>query len=155
MTLLCLLCSIFLPDEPAAPAKEPNLNPPPAIGAPTTWKYDVVRLKNGHSFQGLILEENALGIKFQSVTRRPGRPTVTFTSIFKHQELDVRGVLRLPDADRALLKARLEALDPTGMGELGRMNSVTLKKLTGWVLPIKHSATNRTPSFWFPKPPRK
>ncbi len=93
--------------------------------AKTDWPFDELTLKNGSKFQGLILEERPDGsIRFQSVRRPPGRPTVTLTSTFSKRE--IQSVRRLGEKDRALLTERLAELDPGGEGERSRMESLEL-----------------------------
>lgn len=112
---LLLLCPLaFLVGLPAA-AQPPGLS---------NWAFDELTLANGAKFQGLILAERPDGVEFQSVSRPPGRPTVTLTSFFGKAE--VAKVTRLSDKDRELLKERLADLDPTGEGERKRMESLEL-----------------------------
>ena len=90
----------------------------------SNWSFDELTLANGAKFQGLILAERADGYDFRSVSRPPGRPTVTLTSFFGKAE--VAKVTRLSDKDREQLKERLAELDPTGEGERKRMESLEL-----------------------------
>ncbi|MFO0937668.1 MAG: DUF1570 domain-containing protein [Gemmataceae bacterium] len=94
---------------------------PPASNG---WTFDELIHVNGSNFKGLILAETNEGIRFQVVTRKPGRPTVTLTTIFSKEE--IAKLNRLPDSERAVLKTRLSELDPTGKGERERMQSLTL-----------------------------
>ena len=94
------------------------------VGAASVWPTDVVTLANGAKFQGLIVDENILGMTFQTVKRPPGRPTLTFTTFFTKKELDK--VQRLSETDRATLKARLAELDSNGTGERIRMDALVL-----------------------------
>jgi hypothetical protein len=105
-----------------APVAAAQADPPPP-GLPK-WSFDELILTNGAKFQGLILSEGEEGIRFQSVSRLPGRPTFTLTSLFTKAE--IARVQRLSDADRALLKQRLAELDPSGAGERNRMESLEL-----------------------------
>ena len=90
----------------------------------SNWSFDELTLKNGAKFQGLILSEGVEGIRFQSVSRPPGRPTVTLTFFFTKAE--IAKVKPLSEADRAILKERLAELDPSGAGERKRMESIEL-----------------------------
>jgi hypothetical protein len=108
------------------------------------WSFDELTLANGAKFEGLILSEGADGIRFQSVSRPPGRPTVTLTSLFTKAE--IAKVKRLSDADRAMLKERLAELDPSGAGERKRMESLELVA-TDW--PGKPGAAKRYESDYF------
>jgi hypothetical protein len=95
------------------------LDPPPA------WTFDEFVHANGSTFRGLIVRESAEGVRFQVVTRRPGRPTVTLTTLFTPAE--VGSLRRLPDNERAILKKRLAELDPSGAGERSQMAAITFK----------------------------
>ncbi len=97
---------------------------PPALTPASNWRYDELVLTNGAKFQGLILSEGPDGIRFQTVSRPPGRPTVTLTSLFTTAE--IAKVNRLSDADRKVLQERLSELDPRGEGERKRMESLEL-----------------------------
>ncbi len=77
---------------------------------PLPWKFDRLVATNGSVFRGLILDETPTAIRFQAVRQHPGRPTVTFCTTFARAE--VQDLIRLDNADRAELKARLRGLDP-------------------------------------------
>jgi hypothetical protein len=93
------------------------------------WNFDEITVSNGARFQGLILSEDPTGIQFQSVYRLPGRPTVTLTSFFAKGE--IASVSKLSEEERKLLKKRLAELDPSGIGERNRMDSLELE-LVEW-----------------------
>lgn len=97
---------------------------PPAAGGLSNWSFDELVLANGAKFQGLLLAETPEGYRFRSVSRPPGRPTVTLTSFFTKAE--IARVKPLTEADRAVLKERLAELDPSGEGERLRMASLEL-----------------------------
>ncbi|MBY0514390.1 MAG: DUF1570 domain-containing protein [Gemmataceae bacterium] len=93
----------------------------------TAWPFDEVTLKNGATFRGLILDDRPVrpgDVRFQTVRRPPGRPTVTLTTTFAEPE--IAGVKRLADKDRAVLKERLAELDAGGGGELKRAETLAL-----------------------------
>ena len=92
----------------------------------------------------MLLSEGIEGIRFQSVSRPPGRPTVTLTSLFTKAE--IAGVKRLSEADRAILKERLAELDPSGAGERNRMESLELVS-TDW--PGRSGGARRYESDYF------
>ncbi len=94
------------------------------VGVNAPWPVDEVTLVNGAKFRGLIVEDNPLGMTFQTVKRPAGRPTLTFTTFFAKKEIDK--VVKLNDADRATLRARLAELDSNGTGERQRMDDVEL-----------------------------
>src|SRR5262245_19215743 len=121
-----------------------------AVAQPTppdglsNWSFDEETLTNGAKLRRLILSEGPDGIRFQSVWRNPNRPTVTFTEPLTRAE--VAGVKRLSDADRAVLKERLAELDPSGEGELKRMESL---ELVAHDWPGKPGAAKRYDSDYF------
>jgi hypothetical protein len=90
------------------------------------WSYDVIHLKSGTCFRGLIVEESPALVRFQNIRRQPGRPTVVFSTAFRPDE--IKQIERLAPADRELLQARLADLDPTGQGERRRMERLELQK---------------------------
>ncbi len=104
-----------------AAARQPVPMPPNGF---SNWSFDELTLVNGAKFQGLLLDELPNGVRFQTVSRPPGRPTVTLTSFFTSAE--IARIKRLSDADRAVLKERLAELDPRGEGERLRMESLEL-----------------------------
>lgn len=95
----------------------------PAPGL-SRWPFDEITLTNGSQLHGLILHELPDGIEFRSVSRPPGRPTVTLTSFLSSAE--IAKVKKLTDRDRGLLREKLAELDPTGEGERKRMESLEL-----------------------------
>lgn len=96
--------------------------PPAAVLTP--WPFDELILKNGAKFQGLILNENPVEVRFRSVRRPPGKPTFTLTSKFPRDE--IASIKRLSDADRAVLREHLSELDLDGSGEATRMEALEL-----------------------------
>lgn len=88
------------------------------------WVFEELIHNNGSRFQGLVLSETNQGVKFQVVTRLPGRPTVTLTTFFAKSEYAT--INRLNEADRTRLKTRLADLDATKNGERDRMGSLKL-----------------------------
>src|SRR6266568_699405 len=89
------------------------------------WKFDEIHLKNGEIMRGLIVRETNAEIVFQSVRRKPGRPTLVFPTTLARDQIDSIDKLEEKEHDR--LAARIKALDPTGKGELLRMQSIDLK----------------------------
>jgi hypothetical protein len=111
----------YLPPTAGATAGQPA---PMPVNGLANWAFDELVLVNGAKFQGLLLSESPSGVRFQVVSRPPGRPTVTLTSFFTAAE--VARIKRLSDAERAVLKERLAELDPSGEGERLRMESLEL-----------------------------
>ncbi|HEY1192311.1 MAG TPA: hypothetical protein VGE74_32100 [Gemmata sp.] len=99
---------------------QPDAQPPGL----SQWPFDEVTLTNGSELRGLVLVELPDGIEFRSVSRPPGRPTVTLTSFLSNKE--IAKVKKMTDKERALLKEKLAELDPTGEGERKRMESLEL-----------------------------
>ena len=120
--LAAVAVAMFRPG--AAPADDPE------------WPYDVVRLKNGSSIYGLILEESPTEIKFRVVHRKPGRPTFTFRQTFHPEE--IAEVRRLDDGQREVLRGRLEALDETLKIGGVKAGDVDLICLTGGTAQVPH-----------------
>jgi len=89
------------------------------------WQFDLLRLKNGTTFPGMLLEENGNTIKFRCVRRSPGSPTVVITTSFNRHEID--RIEKLDAKNREILDGRLKALDPTGKGESTRMEYLELE----------------------------
>jgi Protein of unknown function (DUF1570) len=92
------------------------------------WKFDVIHLKTGRVFRGLILEETPAGVRFQDVRQRAGKPTSLLdTSTYARAE--IAHIDRLSDADRAILKGRLQELDPSGRGQQKRLEELELESI--------------------------
>src|SRR5947209_17120019 len=87
------------------------LLPCPARAA-DAWQFDVIHLKNGKTFQGLLVGETPSEVRFQCVRRNPGSPTVVIATTFPRDEID--HIDKLGPRDREALATRLKALDPTG-----------------------------------------
>lgn len=107
--------------------------PFPAIAAPPAvpdWPFDVLKLKNGVTHKGLLLEENPSHVRFQIVGRAPGRPTVLFP--LKFAKADVAKLDKLSDTDRETLKSKLKEIDPSPEAELRRLEKLDLK-LVDWL----------------------
>jgi len=83
-------------------------DPKPAPPGADEWKYDVVYLKSGASFKGLVLARNEQWIKIKCISRRPGAPTTVITDEIPTDKID-RMVLLDPQ-ERERLQKRLEAL---------------------------------------------
>ena len=107
------------------------LAPAPGAGADDDWKFDVLRLKNGTMFKGVVVGETATEVRFRNVRRAPGVPTVVIPAAsFSRSEIAILD--KLGDKERAVLLERLNALDPTGKEEAARMDELELKSVP-WV----------------------
>jgi len=115
--LLRALAALALAVVPAFAAPSPPLTP--------EWPFDVLKLKNGVVHKGLLLDEGPDGVRFQIVKRAPGRPTVWLTLMFAKAE--VARLDKLSDDDRAVLKAKLEEIDPSPAAEARRLEKLDLK----------------------------
>lgn len=91
------------------------------------WKYDVIHLKNGHTFNGLLLEGKSPKIRFQWIRRRLGGSTLVMPIDFEPAE--VESIDRLSPRDRELLAQRVKKLDPTGKAEAARMDELVLQRV--------------------------
>ena len=101
---------------------------PACIAHASDWRYDVIHLRNGEQFKGLIVSETKDNIQFKYVIRRPGYRTSVFATVFDKDEID--RIDRLNEEDRAELRRRLEQLDPGGKRERARMRAVPLAKIS-------------------------
>src|SRR5262249_55633669 len=93
-----------------------------------TWKFDVIHLKNGRVFRGLILEETPAGVRFQDVRQRAGK-TTSLLDTLTFARAEIAGIDRLSDADRAILKGRIEELGASGRGQQERLEQLELESI--------------------------
>lgn len=104
---------------------------PALTQAADDWKYDVLHLKNGSVFRGLLKTETPSEVLFYCVRRHTGSPTVVIRERFRPDEIDK--IDRLDPKEHRLLETRLSALDPTGKEEFTRMEHLELKTVP-WVV---------------------
>jgi hypothetical protein len=78
------------------------------VPAVEDWKFDVLQLKNGNTWEGLVFKETPSEVGFRWVIRRPGRPVVVFNQVLKRSE--ITSIKRLDPPDREILENRLKAL---------------------------------------------
>jgi hypothetical protein len=71
------------------------------------WKYDIVYLKKGDNFRGLVYQRDG-GVRMWCIVRNPGRPAVFYRVNFSEDE--VARVEMLPDAEHERLRQRFKAL---------------------------------------------
>jgi hypothetical protein len=90
------------------------------------WPLDVLKLSNGATLRGLVLEDTPVGVRFKVVKRPPGRPTVTLTTYLTRAE--IAGLTKIAEADRAAVLEKLAELDPTGSAEAKRGKEIVLSK---------------------------
>lgn len=95
------------------------------------WKFDVLRLKTGYVFSGIIVDEDENSIRFQVVKQRPGEKT-RITTTTKIDRDEIKSADKLSEKERDELRRKLESLDKTGKGELARVREITLKEVP-WV----------------------
>lgn len=105
---------------------------------------DELTLANGAILTGLLLDENTDGIRFRTVRRPTGRPTVTMTSFFPPSE--VKSIRMLNDADRKRLREKLDELEATTTGERKRSEELTLHPST-WPGREKNALRYESESF--------
>lgn len=96
------------------------------LAQPADWPLDELRLTNGATLRGLVLEDTPVGIRFRVVRRPPGRPTVTLTTYLTRAE--VESVSKIADADRTAVAEKLAELDPNGSVETKRSKDIALTK---------------------------
>ena len=93
--------------------------------SPTSgWTFDEITLTNGAKYQGLLLDDGPVEVRFQTVKRRSGQPTFTLT--WKVPRSDVAGIKKLTDVERTQLKERIAELDQDGSGERKRIQALDL-----------------------------
>ena len=109
LPLLCLSAVVL-----AQPAASPLL----------TWSFDEIALNNGAKYQGMLVDDGPVEVRFQTVRRRPGQPTCTLT--WKVPRSEVASIKKLSEAERSLLKERIAELDQDGSGERKRIQSLDL-----------------------------
>ncbi len=82
----------------------------PLAGQPGAdeWKYDIVYLKSGATFRGLVTENNSSRVEIRCISRKPGSPTVVNSQYFLAKE--VERVVLLDPHERDRLQKRLQAL---------------------------------------------
>ncbi|GIW80220.1 MAG: hypothetical protein KatS3mg105_2027 [Gemmatales bacterium] len=98
--------------------------------AADNWKYDELYLKNGNVLKGIVLDESDEDVRFRNVRRSPGTPTVVITTTIAKDE--ILRIVRLSKEERAELAEKLAKLDPTGKGELAKMEELKLQ-MAKWV----------------------
>jgi hypothetical protein len=117
----------------------------PGAGAADDWKFDLLRLRSGKSFPGLLVEEGPVEIRFRCVRRSPGSPTVVISTTFQRSEIE--RIDKLDVMERAVLERRLKALDPTGKGEALRMEHLTLDAVA-WIRPNQGEALRYASAYF-------
>ncbi|MBX7103505.1 MAG: DUF1570 domain-containing protein [Gemmataceae bacterium] len=102
---------------------------PPPSG---DWAFDVVRLRNGTEFRGLISGESDKEIRFTVVRRSPGRPTVCLPTTFRKSELET--ISRLSATERTELADRLRDIaDSTKSGQTREQTLELVKEKGDWL----------------------
>jgi hypothetical protein len=100
-----------------------------ADGVPSQlWTFDTITLKNGQVLKGLIEESTDQSIKFRSVLRHAGRPTITFHMVVPRAE--ITRIDRLPLMEHEALQNRLLELEqnsPQSVKE--RMEGLDLREI--------------------------
>gem|GEM_PF-264687 len=102
-----------------------------SAATPNTWKFDIVRLKNGRTYHGLLAEETRDAIKFWVVKLPPRMEAHRLWYTFLRSE--VERIERLPPREREILAARVRALNPVVKvrDERERWDKIE-KHLTSW-----------------------
>lgn len=78
---------------------------------PHGWKFDVVHLRTGKTFQGLVLKNTPGIVLFQCIWQPPGEPT-KLGPVTTFAQYEVLRIDPLDAKERADLEARLEKLKP-------------------------------------------
>jgi Protein of unknown function (DUF1570) len=103
------------------------------------WKYDIVYRRVGEPLKGLVIENNTKQIVLKWIVRKPGTPTILWTTILTRDEVE-RVELLGPEErarlqkrlaalknEREFLGAQLKLLDPGARSDLPSGDAVTLK----------------------------
>lgn len=93
------------------------------------WKFEVLHRKTGLPFYGLLISEAPNQIVFKCIVRKPGSPTLVFTENF--EKSSISKIERLPEPERALLSAKLEALVKERERLANTLRSLDPKSLAG------------------------
>jgi len=91
------------------------------------WRFEVVHLRSGASFEGLITEETADAVHFKHVSRRPGKPSLVLETVFRRTEID--RIERLEGPARQELVKRVDGIDRRGEIEKKRMQELKLDRV--------------------------
>lgn len=98
----------------------------PLFAAPPAtpdWPFDVLKLKNGVTHKGMLLDEKPTEVRFEVIGRVPGKPTVRVKLAFPKSE--VAKLEKLADEDRETLRTKLAEIDPAS--EARRLENLDLK----------------------------
>lgn len=95
--------------------------------ADAPWVFDVVRLKSGVEFRGLILNETPSQLSFVTIERRQGRPTVFLPTSFAMSEIEK--VTPLSKTERGQLSSRIDKLQNEPAERESRLKQLKLKSV--------------------------
>jgi len=95
-------------------------------GAGTDAPLDVIYLRNGHSFKGVILQEEEDTVHFRQVVRLPGKPTFALDVVFFRNE--IAAIERTSPENRSAWLRKLDKLDPRGEKDRVRRRQLALEK---------------------------
>jgi hypothetical protein len=116
------VAAILLGCAPEVRAADPTKNG-------EAWKFDRITLKSGKILQGLIDREDEKSIQLRYVVQNPPSPTSVFVTTIDKKEIEPEGIHKLPAEERAILKARLDAIDRAS--EKKSIDRLVLEP-TGW-----------------------
>jgi hypothetical protein len=91
------------------------------------WPLETLQLRNGTVLRGLILEELPGAIRFQSIKRIPGHPTVVFRWLFPKDSISK--IEKLSPEQREITKQKLTELDTGDQLERERAEKIDLKRI--------------------------
>jgi hypothetical protein len=93
------------------------------------WKYDVVVLKDNTVLKGLLVDysDGARDVELRAIIRKPGQRTRIETYFYKRA--DIESVEPLSGEERAVLEARIKALDVTGKELAERIRRLEFEKI--------------------------
>lgn len=101
---ILLSLGLFLAGVVLLPAADPKPAPP----GRDEWKYDVVELKTGASFKGLVVSQNKESVLIRCIVRHPGRTTRVIPEFIETEKIERLVLLDPQERDR--IQKRLEAL---------------------------------------------
>lgn len=103
--------------------------PPPSAPDGSAWVFDVLELRDGAVYRGLVLAEREAELEFAEIFRPPGKPM--FAVIRPVAPDQVASKTLTEGADRQRLLARFEQFRNRARIEAGRMEDVALQRVAG------------------------
>lgn len=99
--------------------------PAPHADEAPEWKFDVLELKDGRVYHGLVLAEHDAEIEFAEIFRPPGRPMFAVIHPVTPQQVATKTLVSGRERER--LSARFQQFRNRARIEAGRMEDVALE----------------------------